>query len=236
VPRRSLLWPTLITVSGAAFLIFLGSWQVERLAWKQGLIDARSAALAADPVALPAGQMLEPAFDLRRIVVRGQFLHEAEMHVLNRTHNSVAGVHVITPLKRLPSDGGGTVLINRGWVPQERMRAATRAEGLTTGEVEVTGIVRIGIMARSSFTPPNDPAKGIWFAPDPRVMAKSAGIETTNFIVEAGPGDHPDALPVGGQTVTNLVNNHLSYALTWYGLALALCVIYLVYLRNRKSP
>jgi len=236
MPRRRLLWPTLITVSGVAFLIFLGSWQVERLSWKQGLIDARSAALAAGPVALPDTQMLEPGFDLRRVVIHGRFLHEREIYVLNRTHNSVAGVHVITPLKRRPADGGGTVLVNRGWVPQERTRPTTRADGLTTGEVEVIGIVRIGITARSSFTPPNDPAKGIWFAPDPEIMAKSAGIEASNFIIEAGPGDNSDALPVGGQTVTNLVNNHLSYALTWYGLALALCVIYLVYLRNRKFP
>jgi surfeit locus 1 family protein len=234
--RSRLLWPTLITVSGVAFLIFLGSWQVERLSWKQDLIDARSTALAADPVALPAAQMLEPAFDLRRVSMRGRFLHDREMYVLNRTHNSVAGVHVITPLKRLSADGGGMVLVNRGWVPQERTRPATRDEGLPTGEVEVIGIVRIGITARSSFTPANDPANGIWFAPDPEAMSRSVGAEATNFVIEAGPGDNPHTLPVGGQTVIKLTNNHLSYALTWYGLALALCVIYLVYLRNRKSP
>ncbi len=230
---QRLLWPTLTTLAGLALLIFLGSWQVERLHWKEALISAREAALSAEPTALPVQLSAVAELEFRRVVVRGRFLHDKELYVLNRTHKSVVGVHVITPLRRNLIDGGGVVLINRGWVPHDRQDPARRPTGQLDGNLEITGVVRIGVTARGKFTPANDAARGQWYAPAPLAMAQAVGVDAPNLIVEADAGANPGGLPVGGQTMTTLVNNHLSYALTWFGLALALVIIYLVYIFHR---
>jgi len=231
--HHRLLWPTLITAAGVALLLTLGSWQVERLRWKEALISARNTALAAQPSALPAQLTDIVDLEFRRVVVRGRFLHAKELYVLNRTHKSVVGVHVITPLQRRAIDGGGVVLINRGWVPHDRQKASTRPDGQVSGDVKITGIVRLGVTARGKFTPANDAARGHWYAPAPLAMAQAVKVDAPDLIVEAGGAANRGGLPIGGQTLTTLVNNHLSYALTWFGLALALIVVYLVYVFRR---
>jgi surfeit locus 1 family protein len=234
---RRLLWPTLITLPCVGILIAFGSWQVERLHWKQSLIDERAAALAADPIALPRDLSAPEGLEFRRVVVRGKYLHERELYVLNRAYKSRAGLHIITPLRRTAGAGGGVVLINRGWAPLDRRDPATRPGGQIAGQVEVTGIVRVGVTARGKFTPANDPVKGLWFAPDPRAMARAADVAAPEIIIEAGPAKNIGGLPLGGQTMTTLTNSHLSYVLTWYGLAIALIVIYLIYLfRSPEEP
>lgn len=231
--HRRLLWPTLMTLAGVVLLVVLGTWQVERMRWKQGLIAARAAALAAEPIALPHDLSAPEALEFRRVVVRGSYLHDQELYLLNRTYKTQVGVHVITPLQRDPIDGGGAVLVNRGWVALARRDPATREAGQTAGNVEVTGIVRVGVTGRNDLTPANDPARGMWYAPDPLAMSQAARLAGFNLIVEAGVGKNGG--PGGGQTTTALANNHLSYALTWYGLAVALLAVYLIYLLRRPA-
>jgi len=230
-----LLWPTLITLPALAILIALGSWQVQRLHWKQDLIDARQAALTVAPITLPQDLSAPEALEYRRVVVRGSFLHDHELYLLNRTHKSQVGVQVVTPFRRALIDGGGIVLVNRGWVPHDRQDPGTRAEGQVKGDVEVTGIVRVGVTARGSLTPDNEPIRGQWYFPDPVAMAKAAGVAAPGLIIEAGPAKNAGGLPVGGQTNVALVNNHLSYALTWYGLAGALIGVYLIFALRRRA-
>lgn len=229
---RPALWPTVMTVPALAALVALGTWQVERLAWKEALIAERAAGLAAPPLALPR-EVEDPAgLAFRRVTVRGRFRHEAEFHLLATSRTGRAGYHVITPLVR--GDGGATVLIDRGWVPYERKDPETRAAGQLDGTVPVTGIVR-GPGAQGRFVPDNRPEENTWYWRDLDAMAARAGPDVRPLLVEAGPAPNPGGYPLGGQTRTELANRHLGYALTWYALAAALAVIYVVYHRQRGS-
>ncbi len=219
--------PALVVLFG------IGTWQVQRLAWKTELIADREARLAAPPIALAAdlGDDAETlaALDHRRVTVAGEFLHDREIYLAASRRGRV-GFAIITPLRRTD---GPTVLVNRGWVPADARDPARRAQGQVAGEVTVEGMVRP--TARQGWLiPDNDTAKNYWFWLDVPAMAEFAGVDAPALIVEAGPAPNPGGLPIGRLARVGLPNDHLGYALTWYALTVALAVIY--YLSQRRPP
>ena len=224
-------WFTVFCGGALLVLIALGTWQVQRLGWKQDLIDTRTERLAAPPILDAAG--IDPAeHAFRRTVVEGVFLHDKEMFLAARSLKRRLGHHVVTPMRRAD---GSTVLVNRGWVPRDNKEPSTRLEGQVAGTVSVAGVVR-GSGRRNWLSPENDPATNTWFLIDIPAMAAYAGLERVlPFVVEAGPAENPGGLPIGGQTKSTLPNDHLQYAITWFSLALALIVIYIVYSTRRPD-
>lgn len=224
-------WPTVFTVPALALLIALGVWQLERLNWKLGVIHNIQERASAAPMALPPNDRIDAdALEYRRVRVSGRFQHDKELHLLSHTYRGNLGYHLYVPLVR--SDGG-TVLINRGWVPADRKDAASRLSSQPAGEVTVDGFVRKG-WPRGWFVPENEPAKNLWFYGDLAAMQRTAGITAPPIFVEAGPTPE-GTLPIGGQTRLEIPNNHLQYALTWFGFAVLLAVIYVLYHRKLKS-
>lgn len=225
-------WFTVFTVAVLAVLIGLGTWQLNRLEWKRELIAQRAAALAAPPLSIGRVPSDWKTAEFRRVRATGQFMHDREMRVSPRIHRGKAGHHVITPLRL---DGGGIVLVNRGWVPLGRAGPAGRPKGQMRGRMAVTGVLRAG--GRSNrWVPDNDPEKGAWHYVDVPAMAAAAGLGAVKpFAIEAGPATNPGGLPVGGQTRTSYVNDHLQYAITWYALAVGLIGVYIAFHLSRPS-
>lgn len=229
---RPSFWPTAFAVPAVLTLIALGTWQVERLHWKEGLIADLAARDAAAAVPVPFAGTDLASVEYRHAVVTGTFLHDREMLLAARTHDGSVGAHVVTPLTMAD---GGMVLVDRGWVPEERKRPATRAAGQLTGTVTIDGIIRVPRRA-GWFEPDNDPGRSIWFRVDPPAMAAQIGLAGTlaPVYLEAGSAPNPGGLPIGGQTRIDLPNDHLQYAIIWYSLAGALIVIYVLYHRQLK--
>lgn len=233
---RPTFWPTVITVPALFVLLGLGAWQVERLYWKEGVIAERKERTTAEPVALPAaGAPLPPAafvdLDYRRATATGEFLHEHEMYLAARTMAGAVGYQVVTPLRL---GDGSFVLVNRGWVPNERKDPASRAEGQVNGVVTVDGAMRAP-GTQHWLQPDNEPAKNLWFWSDISAMAQHAGVAPAQLVpvyLEAGAAPNPGGLPIGGQTKVELPNDHLQYAITWFALAIGLAVIYVLYHRR----
>ena len=224
---RPRLWPTVLTVPALLVLLGLGTWQMQRLEWKTALIEARDAALAQPPVALTAATSPE-ALRFRRGEATGTFMHSRELYLGPRTHAGQPGYHVLTPLRLAD---GAVLLVNRGWVPADAKDPAKRPEGQAAGEVAVQGVV-MALSGPNPFTPDNDPAANRWFWIDLPAMVRAVG-EPLLPMVLAADGTAPGGLPVGGQGRPELRNQHLGYALTWYGLAVALGVIYVLFHRRR---
>jgi surfeit locus 1 family protein len=230
---RPTFWPTVITVPSLIVLLGLGTWQVQRLHWKENLIAERTARTTAAPVALPRPGEESPAetlaqLDFRHATATGRFQHEKEMYLAARTMNGNVGYQVVTPL--VLADGG-VVLVNRGWVPTEKKDPATREAGQVTGAVGIDGVIRLP-GKQNWLQPDNEPARNNWFWSDLPAMATHAGIAPDSLVqvfLEAGPAPNPGGYPLGGQTRVNLPNDHLQYAITWYALAIALAVIYVAY-------
>jgi surfeit locus 1 family protein len=222
---RPQLWATLAAAGGLALLLALGTWQVERLQWKEALIAERAAQLAAAPEPLPAQSDDWRAWDFRRVTVAGEFNHEAEQLYGVAAIEGQVGHHVITPLVRAD---GPAILVDRGWVPADQAHPAARRQGQLEGRVEITGIARYrGADRPGWFTPDNQPEQGLWYSYDLLALEAAVGIELLPVVVEADAKANPGGLPQGGRTNLVLPNNHLQYAITWYGLAAALLAIYL---------
>ena len=224
-------WPTLFTIPALIVLIALGSWQMQRWQWKSELIRAVEAGLAADSVQLPSVIDDPGPFAWRKVTVAGRFRHDMEIHLLARDRFGRLGYQIATPLER---PEGGHVMVLRGWVPNDRKDPASRAEGQVAGPVTVTGIVRLP-WRPGWFTPDNDPAKNVWFWPDRDAMQRFVGVAFPALLVEADAMPNPGGLPQGGQTRVDIPNDHLQYALTWYGFAVALAVIYVLWHRQRAG-
>ena len=237
---RPTLWATVCTVVALAILVALGTWQVQRLFWKEAEIAKRQERLAAPAVSLPADFPDPEEIEFTRVRLEGRFLHDEEFHVGARTENGRIGYHVVTPFALASSSPGGgrVILVNRGWVPEDRRDPATRAEGQLEGEIAIDGLLRTGGWKSLDFArPPNKPEERFYFWLDLPVMAEdvSEGPVITEVYADAVAAEVPGGLPVGGQTRVNLPNDHLEYAITWYSFAVILVVIWFLYSYRREE-
>jgi surfeit locus 1 family protein len=222
-----------------ALLVALGTWQVQRLAWKEDLIATIGARIAAEPRELSHIETQNATtgdVDYWPVRVSGTFHHDGESHYL-ATWRGQSGFHVITPLELAD---GRFLFVNRGFVPYDRKDAATRPDGQVEGEAELVGLSRNAEAEKPSFiVPDNDPARNVFHWKDLDAMARSAGLEEQTvlpFFVDADDSANPGGLPIGGVTRIDLPNNHLQYAVTWYGLALTLVIVAGAWLiRNRAE-
>ena len=198
--------------------VALGVWQIERRAWKLDLIARVEAGTRAAPVAVP-GPAQWPGMDVRaseyrRVVATGRFLHDRETLVQALSERG-AGFWVLTPL----ATPKGAVLINRGFVPAGRRDPASRAAGQAAGPVTVIGLLRAS-EPKGGFLRTNAPAEGRWYSRDVAAIRAARGIDNAApFFIDADATPNPGGWPVGGLTVLRFNNNHLVYALTWFGLA-----------------
>ncbi|HWB48309.1 MAG TPA: SURF1 family protein [Stellaceae bacterium] len=231
---RPRLVPTLFTVPAVLILIGLGVWQVQRLSWKEGLIAQRAAAVAAPPVAPPPTLAAARGLEFHRIVAEGVLQNGKELYLAASSEGGGAGYQIITPL--VMTDGR-TMFVNRGFVPTELKDPAKRAAGEPAGQQRVVGLLRLPPAAKPSFfLPDNRPGLNLWFWVDLPAMARAAGVAApVPFYVDADKTPNPGGWPKGGVTRLALPNDHLQYAITWFSLAAALIVIYVLYHRRDAS-
>ena len=240
--RGRLLWQAVAALVAFVILCGLGTWQVQRLHWKVALIAKIERGLHADPVPAP-GPAAWPAFDFgesayQPVTASGRFDNSREIHVvytLTEPKGPFRGVgyFVMTPLT---TADGWIVYVNRGFVPAAKADPATRRDGQVEGETTVTGALRQP-GRRSWFMPADNVAGNQWFSRDPALYAAAQGLppsEVAPYIIdERFDPTRPGGLPQGGETVIDLPNNHLGYAITWYGLALGLALVFVPYLWRR---
>jgi surfeit locus 1 family protein len=240
--ERGRSWLGLLLPAIFAFIILigLGTWQVQRKAWKEGLIAALTVRLGAPPMALPLATdwaNLDPVnAEYSRVTFSAQFDNADEALVYGaasafRPDVAGLGYWVFTPA-RLPD--GSTVIVNRGFIPESKKDPASRAAGQITGPVTIVGTLRWPD-TRHWFTPSDDPAHNLWLSRDPQSIAAAKGLgAVAPFYVEQESPVPPGGLPQPGKLVVALPDNHLQYAITWYGLAAALVVVFVVWAFNSR--
>ncbi len=256
---RPTLWPTLITLPALAVLLALGGWQLQRMQWKAELIEELQIRGRAPAIKLPLDSRIDTSDLLYRPVrVTGHFVHDAERRLLNRVRDGRPGINLVTPFVR--ADGGPTLMVDRGWVPLDW--PADRSADAEAPQIEVTGIVRVP-EPPGWLTPANRPNKNEWYYIDLSAMAGSVGVLPFVDYYIFATGEAPAApVPADGDTAAGtsevareaaaappaapefpipntwqieLPNNHLSYAITWFALAVALLAVYVVYHIRRPA-
>jgi surfeit locus 1 family protein len=233
---RPLFWPTLFTAPAVLLLLGLGSWQIQRLYWKQDLIAQRQVAVSAAPI-LATGNLEEDArgMEFRHVTDEGIFLHDKEIFLGATSEAGRQGYQVLTPLLE---PGGRIVLVNRGFIPAELKDPAKRAAGQILGTVRVQGLLRLPPAGKPTwFLPDNRPDLNYWFWVDLPAMSAADKLDrVASFYIDADASPNPGGWPKGGVTRLALPNDHLQYAITWFSLAVALMVIYFLFHRRNAGP
>lgn len=223
-----------------AILLSLGTWQVERLHWKEGLLADMAERRAAAPVPLADIEAIAAKggdIEYRRVSVSGIFDHAKERHFF-ATFEGQTGFYVYTPM--MLSDGR-ILFVNRGFTPYEMKEPAKRQAGEVQGVQTIAGYARTRLAEKpSSMVPDNDLAKNIFYWKDLDTMASTVGLDKAKvlpFFVDVDASvSNPGGWPKGGVTQFDLPNSHLQYAVTWYGLAGALVAVVIgAVLRRRRG-
>lgn len=203
---RSILFLIVFGVAGFAVLAALGVWQVQRLSWKQGVLAEIDARVNAEPVALPASP--DPQADRFLAVTATGTIPPGEIRVLVSRKMVGAGYRIIAPFV---TDAGRRILIDRGFVP-----VAEGAAARVTGHMRIVGNLHWPDEI-DAFTPDPDRGANIWFARDVAMLAGELGTEPVLVVARSRTDPGVTPLPVD---TAGIPNDHLAYAVTWFGLAL----------------
>ena len=208
VLTRHMIAPLLFGLIGAAVLVGLGVWQLQRLEWKRDVLAQIDARIGMEPVALPA--VPDPKSDKYLPVTLSGTLTGSEAHVLSSTRDDGPGYRVIAVMV---TGSGRHILVDLGFVAEVELGTPR-----PTGPLAVVGNIHWPSEV-DSFTPPPDPAQDLWFARDAVAMAKALGAEPFMVIARTvtPPVDSVTPLPVDS---SGIANDHLEYAITWFSLAL----------------
>jgi surfeit locus 1 family protein len=227
-------WPLTIVVAAAlGILVTLGTWQVQRLYWKLDLIEQVETGLAADPVPLPATTDALDALDHRPVTATGTLRHDLAIARGSEQKGGVPGARLLVPLAR---EGGMPIMVDLGWIPEP----VGDHFGDTPEAIEaLTGTLYLDHQeTKPPFRPANEVAARRWFWLDTPALREWTGMpDLAAATLVRRPDGAERTPPIADPPAMTLSNDHLGYALTWYGLALALAVIYLILGRARaKEP
>lgn len=236
--RQPRLWPILLaTLIGTAILVTLGVWQVQRLQWKEGLLAQLAANAVAEPIGLAeAAGLAETSRDPEfvRVKFTASYRHDAGKKMI-ATYQGGQGWTIITPA--VTADGFA-VVVDRGRLPGQRLANFEMPEG----EVTIEGVIRTYRRGQGIFDPENDPAANLWYWWDVKAMLATSGLpeglKPFPYVVQLLPSDATGEFPRPEEPKANLTNNHLGYALTWFGLAVTLLAVagfYIYDLRRKRT-
>lgn len=236
--RPPRVWPVpLASVLGVAILLTLGFWQLDRLRWKEDLLARLAANAEAAPVSLAEAEAMQAAgrdIEFVKVKFRGTYLNGAWMKMIS-TFEGGQGWIIITAAV---TPDGRAVIVDRGRIPGQLLDGFDRPEG----EQEISGVLRAHDRGQGVFDPENDPRRNLWYWWDiPAMLGASGlpeGLKPVPFVVQVLPGTVAAEFPKPPEPRANLANNHLGYAITWFGLALTLIGIaatYILGLRRKRS-
>jgi surfeit locus 1 family protein len=230
---------TVFAFAGVAILIGLGVWQLDRKVWKENLIATLDARLSRAPEDLPPReswpQLVPEGNEYTRVTFPAEFLAGEEALVYTagsafRPDVQGPGYWVFAPARLA---GGSVVIVDRGFVPLDRKDPASRAEGAPLGTIEIVGTLRWP-ETRGMFTPADEPQNNVWYLRDQNAVAAAKKWDSAApFYIEQESPVPPGGLPKPGKLAVSLPDNHLQYALTWFGLALGLAGVYVTWLVGR---
>ena len=229
---RPRLWPTVATLAGLLILLSLGTWQLQRLAWKRDLIARAEAQLAAPAVALDPDE--GSALDYRRVSATGTYLHDRAFAFGFSAEDGRPGGRLVTPFQLAD---GRIVLVDRGWLPEDLLPPQVPGGLDPQGEVALEGIARWrGDVGAGWFALEDSPDQRRWYNWNVPAMAQALGVplEPVEIVLERSEG--PAGLPKAEPVSVAFPNDHLSYAMTWYGLALVLVAIYILFSSSKPGP
>lgn len=221
-------------ICSVGFLLYLSSWQISRLWWKQELISTiQKYQLSPALPALPEDKKTLEKMGFQRVILRGEFLHDDEAHLAARYYQSQLGYHILTPFlledKRI-------ILLNRGWVAAAQKEDKMRHYGEgSEGKLTLVTMIRTD-KDRNYFTPAHDVLKNIWFWRDVKGVEQARGYPLVPVVADVLYTVPKSGFPIPSDGLVALRNDHLGYAITWLLIAISGMVIFFFYHFHVPNP
>jgi len=197
----------LFSLAGLGVLLGLGVWQMQRLAWKQQILDTIEARVHAEPMPLPANP--DPGRDKYTPVRLTGQIAPGELHVLTSTRNLGPGYRVIAPYE---TEDGRRILIDRGYI-----RTGAKDSPRASGQATLVGNLHWPDET-DGYTPTADRVANIWYARDVTEMALALDTLPIMVVMNTAPVNGSAIIPLPVDTAS-ISNDHLQYAITWFSLA-----------------
>lgn len=231
-PKRSFLIPTLFTMFTFSLLVGLGTWQLMRMEKKNDRIEMLEKAMQSRPASLSSINLDKPKIPYRRVKLTGRFMHEKEAHLFTgaRVPKGKPGYNILTPFER---SEGGYILVDRGWTLVASKSPVNRPDSLSPAQVTIEGIM-MPEEKPGYFTPRNQLEKNLWFWLDTEALREFTGYDLPRSYVRQV-SENPFKSIIAGKAEINVRNDHLQYAITWYILAIASLVIYVLLRKQHKK-
>lgn len=226
-PWRRLLWPGLTTLAMVALTLGLGAWQVQRLAWKTALLAEIDRGEAAPAIPLPADP--RPFTKVRVSGILRQDLPALYgIEVRATLSGPVLGAFLLNPLER---PGADPVIVDRGWVPADAPRDTAPVPATVEGYIRAPE-------HPARFAAADDPAARRFYTLDPATIGAALELhQVAPFTLVALGAVPPGTVPEPAQALPRPPNNHLVYAVTWFGMAGVLLAMFGAYARSvLKAP
>lgn len=220
---RRILLPLIVGLLGTGVLLALGQWQVQRLAWKTGILNQIETRIAAAPVPVPLS--VDEARDKYLPVRASGTILPQEIAVLVSMKTRGPGYRIVSAFET----DSRRLLLDRGFVPLDHKKRARPA-------VQATVIGNLHWPDdKTSSTPEPDLKAQIWFARDIPAMARALNTEPVLIIARQTDENPPIALPIPVDT-THIPNDHLGYAVTWFSLAAVWATMTIYFLWRNRRP
>ena len=196
-------------------LISLGTWQLERLQWKNKYINQIRTQISLPPMEINNDNYLELfKYRYRKVFIEGSYIYKNKIYIHSKVHNKILGKHLLVPVKT----EFGYLLVNRGFVPINELNNITES----SEKIKISGIINY-VNKKAYFTPENDILNNDWYYININEISDYTNLNLLNFyLIEEN--NLAEKYPVGSQYSLNIPNDHLQYAFTWFSLAFALSI------------
>ena len=222
--------PTIITLVALTILLSLGFWQLQRMSFKNAVIEDLHQRTIQAPMALPEAGFKVEDYIYRKVILSGRFdySHEIFVYARDKTYNGQDGFMLFTPFI---TNDNRTIIVNRGWIPTKRKPQGLRLQSILPGDLTLTGVI-MKSEQKYRFTPENDLKQNVWFYADIDQMRELIDSSVESFyVMQITEKQDLNSTPIVNTLDFNIFNNHLSYAMTWFSFALILICIFLLYHR-----
>lgn len=220
-------WATVGVVAASALFCAAGIWQLRRAEQKQALLEdfAASAKIEVLSEPIPDAELEQSTFRPLRLTGRYDAAHQFLLDVM--VHDGQVGYHVLTPLRR----GGVAVLVNRGWLPADADRKTLPDVAVDAGEREISGLIaplpRAGLDLAAAAPEPGSPWPRRLTFPSAEDIRGHLDYDVAGYQLLLDP-DADDGFVRDWRPALMSPGQHLSYSVQWFGLAVALVIIFVI--------
>ena len=229
------VWAILLTLISTALFGSLGVWQLGRAEEKRILFAAYTQGTAeAAREGLSGVDPAEQRYQLLRL--QGHYDADHQLLLDNMSHAGQPGYHVLTPF----ITAGGSVLVNRGWVPADgdrRLLPSIKVSSqprILTGRIDRLPRPALRLAPATNYTGLPWPRRLLF--PTTEEISAQTGYPLRDFQLLLNPGE-ADGFLREWQPALMTPETHLGYAIQWFGLATTVVLVFVILAwRHLRTP